>query len=166
MTFERPTIKLIPSRTDILLDRTCLWIIIALWIFTIVQYCALPATIPIHLNAKAEIDNYGSKATIFLLPVIISIVVGGLTILNRYPHIFNYPRSITAANAVQEYTRATRLIRIIKLIIVIFTLLISFFIAQSAKAGHSTLPTWILPVFMIAMIAPIISTVFSSAKKK
>jgi uncharacterized membrane protein len=166
MDFERPMIKIIPSRADILLDRISLLTIIALWIFTIVQYFQLPDSIPIHFNIKAEIDNYGNKATIFILPAIISIVFAGLTVLNKFPHIFNYPRSITGDNAVQEYTKATRLIRIIKLVIAVFTLLISFFIAQSAKAGHSTLPVWIVPIFMIAMIAPILMTFFSTAKNK
>jgi len=166
MDFERPIIKIIPSRPDILLDRISLLTIIALWIFTIVQYFQLPVSIPIHFNLKAEIDNYGDKATIFILPAIISIVFAGLTVLNKFPHIFNYPRSITADNAVEEYTKATRLIRIIKLVIAVFALLISFFIVQSAKARHSALPMWIIPVFMIAMIAPVVATVSSSFKNK
>jgi len=137
-----------------------------LWIFVFVQYAALPATIPIHFNLKAEIDNYGSKATLFILPVIITIVVAGLTILGRYPHIFNYPKKITAANALEEYSKATGLLRIIKLVIAVFSLIILFFIVQSAKAGHSTLPWWIIPLFMMAMIIPVVITIISSFSNK
>ncbi|MEP7165982.1 MAG: DUF1648 domain-containing protein [Ferruginibacter sp.] len=102
MNFERPILKIKPSGTDILLDRLSSLGLIFLWIFTVVQYSKLPDTIPIHFNASGNIDNYGNKLSIFLLPAIISIVFVGLTILNKYPHIFNYIHKITAENAVNE----------------------------------------------------------------
>jgi O-antigen/teichoic acid export membrane protein len=73
---------------------------------------------------------------------------------------------ITAENAMEEYTKATGLLRVIKLIVVIFTLIIIFFIVQSAKAGHSTLSWWILPVFIAAMIIPVVISIFNAFKNK
>jgi hypothetical protein len=42
-----------------------------------------------------------------------------MTVLNRFPHIFNYTTTITEENALREYTRATRLVRYLKLTMVL-----------------------------------------------
>ncbi|MEI7597636.1 MAG: hypothetical protein WCK02_17955 [Bacteroidota bacterium] len=57
-------------------------------------------------------------SNVFILPSITTILFIGLTILNRYPHIFNYSTKITEENKILHYTRATRIIRFLKTIIV------------------------------------------------
>ena len=166
MNLDKPKIQLILTTTDRVLDGIALGGLAILWTYTIVSYASLPTTIPTHFNFKGEIDNYGNKAALFILPVIMSLVVLGMTYLNKYPHIFNYPRKITAENAEYEYRKATRLIRIIKAVISIFAVLITITIVQSSKAGYSTMKWWMLPVFIIAMITPIIISLFSKKKNK
>jgi uncharacterized membrane protein len=166
MSFERPILKLTPTKSDILLDRLSLLGLLFSWIFTIFQYSKLPSIIAIHFSSNGNADNFGDKATIFILPAIISIVLIGLSVLCRYPHTFNYMQKITKENAIIEYTKATRLIRIIKLIIVAFTVILTFDIIQSAKAGHSNLPWWIIPVFIFSMISPIIISVSLSSNNR
>jgi len=89
-----------------------------------------------------------------------------LTILNRYPHIFNYPQSITEANAKAMYTSATTLLRIIKLIIVVFTMLIMIEMIRSARAGHSQLTWWFIPAFVLSLLIPVVISIYTSFKKK
>ena len=91
------------------------WLALAIfWVYVWANYASLPKTIPTHFNWKGEVDGYGRRETILLLPLIATAVFWGLTLLNRYPHLFNYPRPITAENAVGSYAAATRLIRLIK----------------------------------------------------
>src|SRR5205085_6096496 len=114
-----------PSSTDLWLDRLALIGLLFLWIYTIVNYAGLPEIIPAHYNLKGEVNRYGSKAIIFVLPIVLTILVTGLTILKRYPHIFNYPVTLTEENAESEYRTATRLIRYLKFIIVAFFIFIN-----------------------------------------
>lgn len=166
MTYNRPIIKLTVSRFDRILDSLALSGILLMWIYTISAYGKLPDIIPVHFNVQGDVDNYGNKATLFILPAIITIVVAGMTLLNRYPHIFNYLQKITEDNAVHQYTIATRLIRIIKLVIVIFSLIILYDIISSAKATHSTLGWWLIPGFMLSMLLPVFVSIYLSSQGK
>ena len=163
---NRPIIPLIPSRSAQWLDRLSLLGLIFIWIYCMVAYAKLPDIIPIHFNARGVADNHGSKATLFLMPAIITFVYVLMTILNRFPHIFNYPQTLTEVNAKEAYTKATQLIRIIKLIIIAFTVIIMIDMVRSALEGHSKLTWWIIPLFILAMIIPVIISVKSSFKKR
>jgi uncharacterized membrane protein len=156
---ERPRLTLQPSKLDISLDVISLMALLFIWIYTIVQYANLPAIIPTHFDINGKIDDYGSKAVIFILPSIITVVLIGLSLLNKYPHIFNYTTKITKDIAQQQYTIATRLLRIIKMVIVLFTSVLMVDIINATKTGYSLLHWWVILIFMMAMILPI---VFSS----
>ncbi len=110
----RPIIKLKWTRFDYAIEWLG-WLALAIfWVYVWANYASLPKTIPTHFNWKGEVDGYGRRETILLLPLIATAVFFGLTLLNRYPHLFNYSRPITAENAVGSYAAATRLIRLIK----------------------------------------------------
>lgn len=166
MSFQRPVIKIKLSRTDIITDRLSLIFIVMTWVFTFIQYPSLPKIIPVHFDLKGNINYYGNKGTIFILPIIITIVVTGLSFLNKYPHVFNYPYKITPENALASYIKATRLLRILKLIISVFTLAIIFEMIRSAKTGHSTFQWWLIPLFMCSMIIPVIISLYDLSKSK
>ena len=165
MQFERPILKLIPSKFDKALDWISLAGILFLWVFTISEYSTLPAIIPTHFNFDGTIDDHGSPSTLFIIPAIITVVVSGLTALNNFPHIFNYMRRITPENAREQYTMATRLLRVIKTIITIFSIMLMFDTVHAAKTGHSLMKWWIIPIFMVLMIAPIFISFFLTRKK-
>ncbi len=121
----RPKIILRLSRLDKTLETSGKCIIILLWIFAIIAFFKAPDTIPTHFNTSGQVDNYGKKGTIFILPIIATIILIGLTILNQYPNIFNYLTEITEANAVYQYSIATRMIRFFKVLIaILFTIIV------------------------------------------
>lgn len=51
--------------------------------------------VPLHWNARGEIDSWGDTWTIVLLPVIALALYGLLTLLQRRPQWYNYPCKIT-----------------------------------------------------------------------
>jgi hypothetical protein len=165
MNADRPKITLKLSQLDKLLEALSIAGMIFMWVYVLLEYSSLPAIIPIHFDLRGNIDNYGDRWTIFLLPAIISIVFAGLTILTKYPHVFNYTRKITTGNAMVEYTSATRTIRVIKFVIVLFLNIIVYNVVQSAKTGHSTLPAWTIIAFMIAMFLPVMISLYLSWKR-
>ncbi len=84
-----------------------------IWLIWLVfrYYPELPERIPSHFDIKGNADAFSSKSSIFILPVVGGVIYIGLLILNRFPHIFNYPKAISPENALRQYTLATKLVR-------------------------------------------------------
>lgn len=163
---ERPRLKLTINAFDIALELLGWLALIALWGLTLVHYSDLPNTIPTHYNAMGKIDAYGSKNTIFILPIIGSVLFAVLTILNRFPHIFNYPTEITPDNALRQYTNATKMIRVLKFMLVFIFVLIQLKTMQSAIGGTNGLGIWFLPATLLLIFIPLAYFVVKSVRSK
>jgi uncharacterized membrane protein len=163
---ERPIIKLELTAFDKALEIFGWTLIVAIWVLTITNYTNLPDTIPIHYNIEGQADGFGEKRNILTLPVIATVLFIGLTILNKFPHIFNYPTNITADNALKQYTNATRLIRYLKLVIVFIFGLIVFKTIQNANGEADGLGVWFLPLTIGLIIIPLTKYVLKSFKTK
>jgi len=67
------------------------------------NYGELPAQIPIHFNGRGEVDGYGPKVMLWLLPVVNLGVFGLMSLIPKTPFsMFNYPVTITEENAIVE----------------------------------------------------------------
>lgn len=161
----RPKVRLQKNKLDLSLEFIGFTGLFLFWIYVCFIFTELPDIIPTHFNFKGEADDFGSKNTIFLLPLISSILFIGLTVLNRYPHIFNYLEEITSENAEKQYTFATRLIRFLKTIIVF----VFFFIAYSTqhyssnKSENLGFLIWI--ILGLLMLGPVLYLIFTSKLK-
>ena len=162
----RPKIKLILSTLDKNLELTSKIFLVVMWGLTFYTFLKLPTTIPIHFNASGQADNYGNKLTLFILPILATIIYFGLTQLNKYPHIFNYMTKITEDNAQKQYTIATRMLRFLKMsIIVIFSLIILFTYLTTIGVTNG-LGFWFLPLTFGLLLIPTIISISQSFKKK
>ena len=166
MEEERPKITLIPTTADKLVDLLGWIILLALWALTITHYSTLPDTIPTHFNGAGEADGFGSKASIIGLPFIATLLFILLTILNRYPHIFNYPSPVTQDNALRLYTLATRMLRYLKLVLLVVFGGIGFMTVQHATGKAAGLGVWFLPLTLVLTFLPLIYFVVKSVQKK
>ena len=162
----RPKIKLELTTSDKTIEIIGWLLIISVWGLTITNYANLPDTIPTHYNGAGQADGFGGKATILTLPLTATVLFVGLTFLNKFPHIFNYPTNITQDNASRQYTNATRLIRYLKLIIVFIFGLIAFKTIQNANGEADGLGVWFLPLTMGLIFIPLIYFVIKSFKTK
>ena len=133
---------------------------------TIKNYSNLPDTIPTHYNGAGQADGFGGKSTIFTMPLASTILFIGLTILNKFPNIFNYPTNITQGNAFIQYTNATRLIRYFKLILVIIFGFITFKTIQNVKGEVDGLGVWFFPITIGLIFIPLIYFILKSSKIK
>jgi uncharacterized membrane protein len=162
---ERPKLKIQLSLMDQALELLGWGVLLALWIWTGTSYSSLPDSIPTHFNAAGEADGFGRKASIVGLPVIATLLYIGLTLLNRYPHIFNFPTPVTQDNALRQYTNATRMIRYLKLILVVVFGGISFQTIQQANGTGEGLGLWFLPLTLVLIFMPLVYFVVKSLKK-
>ena len=80
----------------------------------LVNYSALPASIPTHFNFKGEVDSWGGKETILFLGAGIIVLYGVLTYVSRIPNMYNFPWEITEENAPRQYRLARTFITLLK----------------------------------------------------
>ncbi|HSF88019.1 MAG TPA: DUF1648 domain-containing protein [Saprospiraceae bacterium] len=152
---QRPRLQIPLTAPDRIIEAAGWVCLAALWAMTLYAYGNLPETIPTHFGVGGEVDDYGSKMTLFFLPVIGTILFIGLTVLNNYPHIFNYPADITPENALSQYTNATRMIRMIKFSITFISLVIVYMIYNAVITGSGRLGSAFVPILVVVLVIPL-----------
>ena len=148
-------IPLSKAPTDKWLDWLSLAALAFTWIYLLIHYAGLPDTIPVHFNAKGEIDQYGDKTNLFILPVIITLAAIMVTVVAGLSSRSDHPRGIDTETFLQKQKRATRILRVVRLVFLVFTAGIMVFIIDASGKQGSSLPWWVLWVFIAGMLAPV-----------
>ncbi|NCP21193.1 MAG: DUF1648 domain-containing protein [Zetaproteobacteria bacterium] len=165
---ERPRIKIEATVLDKILDGCSLVFLLLMLAMVFQNYADLPSQIPTHFGDKGNVDDYGKKQSILILPVLGIALFVGLIFLYKIPHKFNYIVKITPKNAEQQYRLATRMMRFVNL----FVMLIFYFIVYKIinSANNKTTPVmdkWFTPmVLAIAMIGGLSVFALSLLKNK
>ncbi|GEO12265.1 DUF1648 domain-containing protein [Segetibacter aerophilus] len=162
----KPKIKIELTIVDKILENVSLSILVLLWVGTIIFFSKLPEQIPSHYNAAGLADDFSGKTHIFILPIIATVIYVGMTILNKHPHIYNYPAIVTQENAARLYTSAAKLLRVLKMAVIIIFSGIVFMTYQTALTNGEGLGAWFLPLAVGLMILPNIFYLFNSPNSK
>ncbi|MCK9220956.1 MAG: hypothetical protein M0P47_13035 [Bacteroidales bacterium] len=142
----RPKVKLPLSKNDKMIEVVG-WIdLFALWVVTILLT---------------------TKMTIFLIPIIATTIFLALTILIKYPYLYNYPVRINNNNALKQYSNATRMIRFLKMSIVCLSILMLFGITGTLKTGNDkAFGIILIPLTFVIILGPVIIFISRSFKLK
>jgi uncharacterized membrane protein len=152
---QRPKLKLPLSRGDILLEMLAFSLLLISWLLAIYGLITLPDSIPVHFDMTGSVTRYGGKFNILITPLITTALFIGMSILNKYPHIFNYPYPISTENAEKQYRAASRLIRWLKFLMVALFLFIDVVIIQAARHSTNIIPSWLFFFVLLLSFAPI-----------
>lgn len=162
----RPKIKVSLKPVDVFLEAICIVIFVVLCIYLIFSWAKIPDVIPTHFGISGQADSFGSKNSVFyLLPVILGFYLG-LTLLQRFPNIYNYIVDITEKNALIQYTYAVRMMRFLKLIVVLIFSYIEFQSVRTALGGTNSLGIMFVPVASGALFGTLGIYVGMSIKNK
>ncbi len=163
---NQPKYKPEPTAFDVRLEWAGYILLLTSWIFAIWVYAESPEQIATHFNAKGQPDGFGNKITVLLLPLFSTFTFAGMTLINQYPHTFNYPAKITPENMEQHYRAAMRLIRWLKVSIVLVFLLIAYAMYLSSRQNEAAnMLAWIMPVILLITFLPLIFYFLSLPKK-
>jgi uncharacterized membrane protein len=167
MKNERPRIKVPFEAVDIIVEFMSITLIILMWTYCIYNFNALPETIATHFNAAGEPDGFGSKQTIWIIPILSTVLYSGLFILNQFPHIHNYMVNITEENALKNYRFSTRLLRVVNFLCVLLMAYITYMIIESALGAKLKMGSWFFPVVICtSIILPIILIIYIKKMNK
>ena len=160
-----PILKIKPS-TPVQVIEILGWLALAaIWVLVLANYPSMPDIIPTHFNAAGNADDYGNKSTIFLLPIIATVVFVIMTVVNQFPHIFNNTTGIKPKTE-EDYTNATRMLRYLKLAIALVFLWIIIRTTQTKPGQPATLGAWFLPVTLALILIPVAYFIVKILKMK
>ena len=162
---KQPKLKIQWTPFDFIIELTGWFFMLVMWAVVLFIFKQLPETIPVHFDGSGTPDAFGPKRTIYMLPVIATALFLGLTIINFFPHTFNYPIVVTAENAEQQYINATRMVRYIKTIIVLVFGWIVWMTYLAANQEVRGLGIWFLPIIVALILAPIALYLIQSLRK-
>lgn len=163
---KRPVLQLPRSNVETVLDMISLLVIVGMIALVAYEWHDMAERIPIHFNGKGEIDGWGNKISLILLPIIAAIVYSGLTLLSKVPHVYNYPSQITTENARGQYQNARLFINCLKTVIILIFGYLEWAVIQSAKKGIADLNLWILGFLLLMLIGTIIFFIVRSFQLK
>jgi uncharacterized membrane protein len=138
------------SFTDKVLEVVGVASSIAIIIFPMIYYADLPAEIPTHFNFKGEPDDWGSRASIWLLPVIAIVMYVVLSLLNYFLVL---KQSINTSDKPNPETlqQVLSLMQVLKLSLNLSFLYIVFATIRVALGSAEGPGIWFLPVFVVLL---------------
>jgi len=147
MNSERPIIRdLERTGVDIALEVLAYLGVFLLVGISVYYYPRLPETIPQHFNIKGEPDGWGGKGSLLIMPIIGVVLFTLLSVLSRFPHVFNYPWPITETNARSQYAIARQLMSAVKLALVVTFTYITWSMIGAAMGSRTGLGLAIMVV--------------------
>ncbi|HZK48649.1 MAG TPA: DUF1648 domain-containing protein [Thermoleophilia bacterium] len=118
-------------------------------------WTSLPARIPTHFGGDGTPDGWGGRWALLVMPVVGVVMYAGLTILERYPHIYNYPVRITEENAGRQYRLAVDLITLLKLEMVWMFATLTWGTVRVARGDADGLGTFSVLFYLAALFGTI-----------
>ena len=88
--------------------------------FLSITWKNIPDMIPGHYNIAGEIDKYSSKNSIWILIVVQILLFTMMSVLERFPNIWNTGVQITEGNRERVYTNLRNMQTYLKMMIMIY----------------------------------------------
>lgn len=165
-TWKRPKLNIPKTKSEWLWDIIGYTIFIGTIIFLISIWNKLPNEVPAHFNALGEVNRWGSKYELLILPGIGVFIILLMQILEKFPETHNYPQRLNEDNAEQFYLNSRKLINQLKnicLVIFSFILIESILVALELGTGFGS---FILPILLVGTGIPIVVGIMKQRKIK
>jgi uncharacterized membrane protein len=150
-TLSRPKIRPELSLLEKILQLLCIVITIATVVILIVMWNGLPEHVPTHFALSGIPDGYSVKTGLLSIPIIMFLIEILITVLERFPYIYNFPIDVTENNAAALYQVSREMLTFLKALTAAMFSFIIFSSVLTAKGIWHGLPFY----FAIITIVPI-----------
>lgn len=151
---ERPKLNLKKTPLELTLNGVTLVLFMCSIIYLLSVWSTLPDESPAHYDALGEVDRWGSRWEMLITPIIGMLLWAGMTVLEKYPHLYNYI-NLTKDNVRGQYLNARLMLNVIKNIMTLVFAYINWKDVQIALGYHHSLGPWFMPGFFILLFVPI-----------
>jgi uncharacterized membrane protein len=119
-------------------------------IYTIVIWSQLPDQIPAHYNGSGEVDRWGSKWELLILPIIAALIAVFMTFLEKHPEWHNYLK-LNENNIEFQYKNSRLMMNVMKNECVLLFAFLTYKTEQVALGHSASLGNALLPIFLIVI---------------
>jgi uncharacterized membrane protein len=154
-----------PKQTKLEIPRTRLEIycevvaaiaVALIFIYLTATWTGLPDKVPTHFNFAGTPDQWGSKYLMLLFLGVTFVLYVGLSILSRFPHIYNYAFAITDENRQRQYLLARQMVTTLKAELVCLFVFITWQTISIARGKAGDLTVWFTPLFLVIVFGTVI----------
>lgn len=163
---DRPKLTITKTKSEWFWDIVGYSCYIGSIILLIIIWSKLPQEVPVHYNALGEVDRWGSKLELLILPIIGAFLLLMMQALEKYPEIHNYPKRLTEENAEQFYLNSRKMMNQLKNICLIVFSFITFESISIALEWGNGFGVWSLPLLIIGAGIPIVIGIVRQSKIK
>lgn len=164
--FQRPKIRISKTKSEWVWDVIGYTCYIGSIVFLLTIWNRLPNQVPAHFNLAGEVDRWGSKWELIILPIIGGITLIIMQFLEKHPEVHNYPSRLNESNAPQFYLLSRKMLNQVKnMCSLIFTAIILESVTIALKWGKG-FGVWFLPVLIIAAFIPLMIGLIQQRKIK
>lgn len=122
----------------------------------IVDYPESNQKVPTNFGANGLPNDFGSRSSLLIFPIAAIVLYAGLTVLNRFPYLFNYPVTITKQNVEKQYRYAKTMLSTLKFSTLGLFLYIQIQSINITKEIQLGLNTHFLIVLIIVLFIPVV----------
>lgn len=139
------------TKFQIILEVLTLLILISMIVFICIQWRNIPNQIPGHFNASGQVDRWGNKIEILIMPFFAILLYFIITVITFFPSTWNVPVGLNDDNKKAVYRCTKSMIILLKLEVMGDFFYITFYIATS-----QSLPQAFTSVVLIIIFGTII----------
>ena len=164
--WKMPKIRIPKSTSEIIWDIIGYSSYFGSIILLLVVWGMLPDQVPGHYNAVGEVDRWGSKWELLILPLVGAFILILMTVLEKFPEAHNYPGRLNESNAEQFYLHSRKLVNQLKNICIVIFSLIELESVSIALGWSGGFGVWFLPVAIIGIFIPMIIGILKQRRIK
>ncbi|MBB4824715.1 putative membrane protein [Sporosarcina luteola] len=136
------------------------------WIgYLVYAWGQLPDQVPGHYDGAGQVDRWGTKWELIILPIIAALLIPLMAFLEKHPEWHNY-MNLNESNIEFQYKNSRLLLNIMKNEILLFLAYISFNMIRVTLGKAESLGAAFLPVFIGILFGTMIFFVVRSLRKK
>lgn len=118
-------------------------------------WAILPSAVPTHFGPSGLPDAWGSKTSLTMLPVVSVILYITITLLSKFPNLYNYPCRITEQNHIIQYYLARAMLAWIKTEMIWMFAWINYQTIQVALGMGRGLGVVFMPATILVMVGTV-----------
>ena len=141
-------------------------VVIATFVYVLLTFSNLPKTVPTHVGATGQVDGYGKKSSLLAMPLLSLITYIGLSILQRFPNVFNYPIEVTENNVDALHSLGIKMIRCMKLFVVLIFAVGTCLFTESAFGRDFPAGYALVAILLVLMSVMIVYYIVKMSKQK
>ena len=148
-------VKVSWSGWDWLFEGVALAALLALVVLMLTSYGDLPASIPSHFDAVGKPDRFSSKATLFIPLAVAGVIYTLISVLSRFPQVYNYPFPVKPGTEQQHFAAARSMLIRLKCVIVCLFGYITWATIETAQGRMNGLGIGFLPIVLVGVFGSI-----------